>query len=79
MVSYLCLSSNLYAEVSGKVIAYACEACHHHKFGLSSAELTQQLLNFKYQCSQTYIMDRITKGYSDSELKAVAEYIVSQP
>jgi len=74
------------AEVPGKVIAYACYSCHGEKLinlnikqsgPLSSIKLTQTLLAFKTNNKSATIMDRITKGYTDSELKAVAEYIIN--
>ena len=74
------------ADVSGKMIAYACYSCHGEKLinlnikqsgPLSSIKLTQTLLAFKTNNKSATIMDRITKGYTDSELKAVAEYIIN--
>ncbi len=78
----LLFSSNALSEVSAKVMAYACYSCHGEKLSnlelyrpLSSARLSRTLLAFKYDKKSATIMDRITKGYTNSELKSVAEYI----
>ena len=71
-------------EVSGKVIAFSCYGCHgsngaSEKPGLLKAqaadELEKKLLDFKYDRTYSTIMGRITKGYTDTELKAVAQYL----
>ena len=73
------------AEVSGKVIGYSCRTCHSTN-GQSSktaipnikfqaADTTaKKLLEFKYDKQTSTIMGRIAKGYTDAELKAVAQY-----
>lgn len=70
------------ADVPAKMIAYACYSCHGEKLinlklaqPLSEIELTHSLLAFKYRTKSASIMDRITNGYSDAELKAVAIYL----
>ena len=71
-------------EVSAKGIAFSCYGCHgsdgsSEKPGLLKAqpvdELEKKLLNFKYDRTYSTIMGRITKGYTDTELKAVAQYL----
>ena len=75
-------SPHLLAEVQGKLIAYNCYSCHGKNLRnlnltqpLNETELTQTLLEFKYDKKIVTIMNRISKGYSDSEIKAVAQYI----
>jgi len=75
-------ASNLLADVSGKVIAYACYSCHAEhlanlklKQPLSTAHLSSTLLAFKANKQNSAIMNRITKGFTDDELKAAASYI----
>jgi len=72
------------AEVSGKVIAFSCYGCHgsngaSEKPGLLKAkpadELEKKLLDFKYDKTYSTIMGRIAKGYTNTELKAVALYL----
>ncbi len=74
------------AEVSGKVIAFSCYGCHgsdgaSEKPGLPKLkakpanELEKKLLDFKYDRTYSSIMGRISKGYTDTELKAVAQYL----
>ena len=72
------------SEVSGNVIAFSCYGCHgsdsaSEKPGLLKAkpanELKKKLLDFKYDRTYSTIMGRIAKGYSDTELKAVAQYL----
>jgi sulfide dehydrogenase cytochrome subunit len=73
-------------EVSAKVIAFSCYGCHDSdgtskKPGLPKLkakpanELGKKLLDFKYDRTSSTIMGRITKGYTDTELKAVAQYL----
>jgi len=75
-------SSNSIAEISGKVIAYACYSCHGENLTnidqsniVSAEKLENTLLAFKSNTKQSTIMNRITKGFSDAELKAVAIYL----
>ncbi len=72
-------------EVSGKAIAFACSGCHGTDGQLTkpgipklksqpTIKLEQSLLNFKYNKKPSSIMGRIARGYTDNELKAVAQY-----
>jgi len=73
--------SHAIADVTGKVIAYSCYSCHGEKLNtlnLSATELTRTLIAFKTNNKNASIMDRITKGFSDDELKAVAVYLNQQ-
>lgn len=70
------------ADVPGKLIAYNCYSCHGQNLDnlnlsppLEQNKLIQTLLSFKYDKTVATIMPRITKGYTDSELKSVAAYI----
>ena len=70
------------AEVSGKMIAFACYSCHGERLTklelprpLSKKELTHTLLAFKTNKKMATIMNRITKGYTDTELASVATYL----
>ena len=71
----------LMADVSTRMIAFNCQSCHNHNLQnldlsqpLSTDELTKTLLAFKYGNQSATVMDRITKGFSDQELKSVASY-----
>lgn len=75
----------LATDVSGKVIAFSCSGCHGTdgqlaKSGLPKLKsqpadkLEKALLDFKYDRKYSSIMGRISRGYTDSELKAVARY-----
>jgi len=80
-VLFATLSSHVPADVTGKTIAYSCYSCHGEELNtlkLSATELTQTLIAFKTNNKNTSIMDRITKGFSDNELKAVAVYLNQQ-
>ena len=73
-------------EISAEVIAFSCYGCHGSD-GASEKpdlprlkakpadELEKKLLNFKYDRTYSTIMGRIAKGYTDIELKAVAQYL----
>lgn len=76
------IPGNLLADVSGKIIAYACYSCHGEhlvnlkiKRPLSTAHLSNTLLAFKDSKQNSAIMNRVTKGFTDDELKAAASYI----
>jgi sulfide dehydrogenase cytochrome subunit len=78
IISLAVFSSSPATEVSGKVIAYACYSCHGEKSAnlkLSKNELTATLMAFKTDRKYATIMNRITKGFTDTELKAVASYL----
>ncbi len=76
----------VHAEISAQVIALNCLNCHLSDSAaskgaiptfqyLSAAELRQLLLDFKYDRKPATLMPRIAKGYSDTELSAVADYL----
>jgi len=82
IILLLFTSSNSIADVSGKVIAYACYSCHGKNLTnidqsiiVSAEKLENTLLAFKSNTKPSTIMNRITKGFSDAELKAVAIYL----
>lgn len=71
-------------EPSGQTIAFACAGCHGVKDlgkgavpvlkGQDAAYLEKAMLEFKAGTKTGTIMPRIAKGFTDTELKAVAEY-----
>lgn len=80
---------NCTAELAPQIIALNCFNCHQTttesteysipNFGnLSSAQLLQALLDFKYDRKPATLMPRIAKGYSDSELAALANFLSQQ-
>jgi len=80
----LILSGQAIAEQSGATLARSCLACHSHegKTGspipvikqMSAAEMYVQLKAFKEGAVSSTVMGRIAKGYSDKQLKAIAEF-----
>ena len=82
----LLLSSPVFAnDISGKIIGFSCSTCHGRSDllvksdvprlkGQNAKKMEQALLDFKYDRKLSLIMDRISKGFSDSELKKVAWY-----
>ncbi len=81
IILFILTSSYSMADVSGKVIAYACYSCHGEHLTqlalpipLSASHLTRTLIAFKMDKNNS-IMNRVTKGFTDNELKAVATYI----
>jgi len=73
-----CISSHTLADVPAKVIAYSCYSCHAEKskpLPLSTEELSHTLLAFRSGNKKSTIMDRITKGFSETELKSVSTYL----
>lgn len=78
-----------HAELDAQAIALNCMSCHQLDStsaevgipalkSLSKHQIQQALLDFKYDKKQASLMPRIAKGYSDSELKAVAEFLSRQ-
>ncbi len=70
------------ADVQGKMIAFNCYSCHGENLNelnlpqsFEESDLTRTLLEFKYDKTNAIIMNRISKGYTDSELKSVATFI----
>lgn len=77
------------AEVAAQAIALNCMSCHQLVSAasdtvmpalksLSEQQIQQALLDFKYDKKNATLMPRIAKGYSDSELIAVAEFLSRQ-
>lgn len=71
------------------VWASSCMACHgpegrakerlgHRLAGQTSAKLYQKLLDFKYGRREATVMHQHAKGYSEAELKRIADYIAAQ-
>lgn len=81
------------ADVAVQLIALNCMTCHRSDApsskgdiptldGLSEQQISQALLDFKYDLTGATLMPRIAKGYSDEELRSVAAFIanlVSRP
>ncbi len=71
-----------HAELDAQAIALNCRNCHASSESaipslepLSAQQISQMLLDFKYDRKLATLMPRIAKGYSDEELKAVADYL----
>jgi len=82
----LIVVSPCHADVDARIIALNCMSCHVDQLGasesgipglapLSVQQLQQALLDFKYDRKSATLMPRIAKGYSDTELAAVAAYL----
>ncbi|KAF3984020.1 MAG: hypothetical protein HFP81_04310 [Methylococcales symbiont of Hymedesmia sp. n. MRB-2018] len=72
-------------DVSAKVISYSCNTCHGGDGlltrpdrmilrGQDANKLEKSLLDFKYDKKFSSIMGRISKGFTDTELKKLALY-----
>ena len=74
-----------WAEPSGQAIAFNCAGCHGtdgRSVGLApefngedAEDLYDMMVEFKTGPEERRIMNRIAKGYSDTELRAVSEYL----
>jgi len=69
---------------SAQAIAFNCQTCHTPEVQtedegipdlsrLSRSQLYQALLDFKYGPSSATLMPRLVRGFSDDELRAIAE------
>ncbi|PPD34772.1 MAG: hypothetical protein CTY19_04060 [Methylomonas sp.] len=76
----------VHAEFNPQSVVMNCLICHDSEknsssgevpdlAGLTSAELHQALLDFKYDRRFATLMPRIAKGYSDAEIQAVADWL----
>ncbi|MEW6727861.1 MAG: c-type cytochrome [Pseudomonadota bacterium] len=82
-------AATAHAAPSGQTIGFTCFACHGDMgkgtatipplAGRSAESLYEQLIAFKTGKRPATVMDRHAKGYSDEELRAVAEYFASLP
>ena len=68
--------------------AVACGGCHAGSGtgdgipslkGLKSAEINAAMLDYKADKRAPTIMNRIAKGFSESEVKAIADWIEAHP
>lgn len=86
MLWLLMTTSPIQADFDAQSLALNCLICHESGedpaaddipglAGLSSAELYQALLDFKYDKRAATLMPRIAKGYSDAQLQAVADWL----
>jgi sulfide dehydrogenase cytochrome subunit len=73
-----------YAELNAESIALMCRNCHTQQISansvpslshLSTVQLQQLLLDYKYDKRAATLMPRLAKGYSDQELQAVAQLL----
>ncbi|WP_367154598.1 cytochrome c [Methylomonas sp. HYX-M1] len=73
------------ADAGPQAVALNCLTCHSHAestgipklTGLSAAQMTLILLDFKYDRKSATLMPRIAKGYNDAELAGVAAYLTA--
>jgi cytochrome subunit of sulfide dehydrogenase len=74
------------AEISrGAVLASTCFTCHGTDgkspgaipsiYGVPAASLVKSLGDFKSGMRPATVMDRHAKGYSDADIKAIADYL----
>ena len=72
------------SESSAQAIAFNCQTCHDPEVQaedqgipdlsrLSRSQLYKALLDFKYGPSSATLMPRLVRGFSDDELRAIAE------
>ncbi len=75
--------------ISGATIGYTCMGCHGVNgkspgsipsiAGQSASALAAKLLAYREGGQKGTIMNRIAKGYTDAEIKAVAEFFAAIP
>jgi len=82
-------SSPVAADPRAEAIAFTCMGCHGVNgisvgsipslAGRPAVYMTQTMLKFKSGERDGTLMNRIAKGYSDAELRAVSEYFSALP
>lgn len=83
------LSQPVLAEPpAGRLLASQCAQCHGTNgagpgfdslAGKGSSELYHELLEMKYRSNIEGIMDRQARGYTDSQLRLIADYLSALP
>jgi sulfide dehydrogenase cytochrome subunit len=78
----LLVAESCHADLDAQAIALNCHNCHLSEStqipsltNLSAEQIDRMLLDYKYDKLPATLMPRIAKGYSDGELKAVADYL----
>lgn len=78
----------LAAPPAGRLLAAQCAQCHgtngngpgfDELAGKSANELYNELREMKRATKIEGIMDRQTRGYTDAQLRKIAEYLAAQP
>jgi sulfide dehydrogenase cytochrome subunit len=76
------VAGSCHAEIDAQAIALNCRNCHAAESSeipalqnLSSEQIGRTLFDYKYDKIPATLMPRIAKGYSDEELKALADYL----
>ena len=69
--------------------AESCTGCHAlhpgdggslpSLHGLKAADITAAMLDYRNDKRQPTIMNRLAKGFSEDEIKAISEWLESQP
>lgn len=75
------------ATPTGQMLAYTCVGCHGNKGeskgaipsidGLSAEQMVQAMQDYRSDKRPGTVMNRIAKGYSDEEIKAMSDYFAS--
>lgn len=81
----LLISCEALAEVSPRLIALSCRNCHSGSGmaipslnRLSAAQIEQALLDFQSDRRQSTVMGRLAKGFSEQEIRAIAEQMTTR-
>ena len=77
-------SSVFAANATGEMLSYGCTGCHGSEgysnsdipdlSGLTKKRLMDKLMGYKSGAEESTLMQRIAKGYTDSELEKLAEF-----
>nr|MBS0021097.1 c-type cytochrome [Gammaproteobacteria bacterium] len=72
---------------TGQMLAYTCAGCHGNNGvskgaipsinNLSAEQMAQAMLDYKSEKRPGTVMNRIAKGYTEEEIKAMADYFAS--
>lgn len=78
----------VFAEFNSQLVTLNCLSCHQDRAasersipvltGLPAQRIQQDLLDFKYDRKTATLMPRIAKGFSDDELRLIADYVAQQ-
>lgn len=76
-------------SIEARLLAAQCAQCHgtngravgdfEDLAGKDADEMYHELLEMKYRATAESIMDRQAKGYTETQLRAIADYFASLP
>lgn len=81
------IGASAHAEPAGRTLALSCFSCHGPAgkspdsipgiHGKSAGFIAREMLAFRSGARRSTVMGRISKGYTDAQIKALANYLAT--